>query len=95
MTGTRVPRSSLPLQRFNVLDISPRYDVLRSEAPVTRVLTPTGDPAWVVTAYKEAREVFGDSARFAFYMHAGSGERVCPLRCCGAFDTSRIGGLRA
>jgi cytochrome P450 len=69
MTCTESPAVQLPLKRSGVLDISPQYASLRSEAPLTRVLTPTGDPAWIVTAYKEAREVFGDSARFAFYTH--------------------------
>jgi pentalenolactone synthase len=69
MTITNRVAVQLPLKRSNVLDIAPQYRELRSEAPLTRVLTPTGDPAWVVTAYKEAREVFGDSARFGFYTH--------------------------
>jgi cytochrome P450 len=69
MTCTESPAVQLPLKRSGVLDISPQYASLRSEAPLTRVLTPTGDPAWIVTAYKEAREVFGDSARFAYYTH--------------------------
>jgi pentalenolactone synthase len=69
MTCTESPAVQLPLKRSGVLDISPHYAALRSEAPLARVLTPTGDPAWIVTSYKEAREVFGDSARFAFYTH--------------------------
>jgi cytochrome P450 len=71
MTTTEGPAPvRLPLPRTNVLDVSPRYDALRRAAPVSRVITPTGDPAWIVTSYREARDVFGDSARFAFYMHA-------------------------
>jgi cytochrome P450 len=69
MTRAAPTAVQLPLKRSNVLDISPRYRELRSEAPLTRVITPTGDPAWIVTAYKEAREVFADSARFGFYTH--------------------------
>lgn len=69
MTSTGSQAVQLPLERFNVLDIAPQYHRLRSEAPITRVTTPTGDQAWVVTAYKEAREVFADSARFGYYTH--------------------------
>jgi cytochrome P450 len=64
MTGAGCPAIQLPLRRSNVLDIAPQYRALRGEAPLTRVLTSTGHPAWVVTAYREAREVFADSARF-------------------------------
>jgi cytochrome P450 len=53
-------RPQLPFDRPNVLDIAPLYDVLRCEAPLTRVTTPAGDPAWLVTAYAEAKQVFGD-----------------------------------
>jgi cytochrome P450 len=69
MTSTKSPAVQLPLKRLNVLDISPMYHALRTEAPLTPVTTPTGDPAWIVTAYKEAREVFGDSTRFGYYTH--------------------------
>jgi len=70
MTSTDRAAVQLPLKRSHVLGIAPQYRELRSESPITRVLTPTGDPAWIVTAWKEAREVFGDSARFSYYMHA-------------------------
>ncbi|GAA4827289.1 cytochrome P450 [Saccharopolyspora rosea] len=50
----------LPFDRPNVLDLAPRYAVLRRQAPITRVRTPTGDPAWLVTRYAEARELLGD-----------------------------------
>nr|BFE57178.1 cytochrome P450 [Dactylosporangium thailandense] len=50
----------LPFARPNILEIAPLYDVLRREAPITLVTTPAGDPAWLVTAYSEARQIFGD-----------------------------------
>nr|WP_240979500.1 cytochrome P450 [Streptomyces sp. HNM0574] len=40
--------------------LAPLYDVLRRQAPLVRVRTPAGDPAWLVTRYSEARELFGD-----------------------------------
>ncbi|MEV8517951.1 cytochrome P450 [Dactylosporangium sp. NPDC051484] len=60
MTVTAQARPQLPFDRPNVLDIAPLYDVLRREAPLTQVTTPAGDPAWLVTAYAEARQIFGD-----------------------------------
>jgi cytochrome P450 len=58
----------LPFPRSNVLEISPLYDLLRKESPLVRVTTPTGDPAWLVVAYKEARAAFADR-RLGYYTH--------------------------
>ncbi|WP_328610415.1 cytochrome P450 [Amycolatopsis sp. NBC_00345] len=60
-TTERAPQ--LPFERPNVLDIAPLYRVLRREGPLVRVTTPAGDPAWLVTAFEQAREIFAD-ARF-------------------------------
>ncbi|WP_432825001.1 cytochrome P450 [Dactylosporangium sp. CA-092794] len=60
MTATTQAAPRLPFDRPNVLEIAPLYRVLRREAPLTRVTTPAGDPAWLVTAYAEARQIFGD-----------------------------------
>ncbi|MFD2469437.1 cytochrome P450 [Amycolatopsis silviterrae] len=53
--------AQLPFARPNVLDIAPLYQVLRREGPIVPVTTPAGDPAWLVTAYEQAREVFADN----------------------------------
>jgi cytochrome P450 len=50
----------LPFDRPNVLEIAPLYEVLRRDAPIVRVRTPAGDPAWLVTRYQEARTLFAD-----------------------------------
>jgi cytochrome P450 len=63
---TTIPQ--LPFPRSNVLQLSPIYGLLRDRAPVVRVTTPTGDPAWLVVAHQEAREVFADR-RFGYYTH--------------------------
>ncbi|GAA1317251.1 cytochrome P450 [Pseudonocardia xinjiangensis] len=60
MTSTELA-PQLPFDRPNVLDVAPLYAVLRAEAPITKVRTPAGDPAWLVTRYEEARALFGDS----------------------------------
>ncbi len=48
----------LPFARPNVLEIGPLYQVLRRQGPLVRVTTPAGDPAWLVTAFDQVREVF-------------------------------------
>ncbi|GAA5187597.1 cytochrome P450 [Rugosimonospora acidiphila] len=61
MTATVPATPRLPFDRPNALDIAPLYSVLRREEPLTRVTTPAGDPAWLVTAYAQARQIFADS----------------------------------
>jgi cytochrome P450 len=58
----------LPFERPDVLNTSPLYKELRQQGPVVRVTTPTGDPAWLVVAYQEARTVFSDR-RFGYFVH--------------------------
>ena len=58
----------LPFARSDALHTSPMFRELRERAPVVRVTTPTGDPAWLVVAYKEAREAFADR-RLGYFVH--------------------------
>ncbi|MEV8327663.1 cytochrome P450 [Kitasatospora sp. NPDC056731] len=58
------PAPQLPFERPDALDLAPLFARLREEGPITRVTTPAGDPAWLVTRYEEAREVLSD-ARFS------------------------------
>jgi cytochrome P450 len=60
MTNSVNSAPRLPFERPNPLDIAPLYSVLRRRAPLVRVTTPAGDPAWLVTAYEEARAILGD-----------------------------------
>ncbi|MCT9933442.1 cytochrome P450 [Planotetraspora sp. A-T 1434] len=53
----------LPFDRNDLLEISPEFGELRAEEPIAKVLTRTGDEAWLVTGYDEIRQVFAD-ARF-------------------------------
>ncbi|WP_328450395.1 cytochrome P450 [Amycolatopsis sp. NBC_00438] len=57
-TTEETPR--LPFARADALAIAPDYEALRRQAPVSRVLTPAGDPAWLVTSFEEAKEIFRD-----------------------------------
>ncbi|PVZ08411.1 cytochrome P450 [Actinomycetospora cinnamomea] len=50
----------LPFPREDVLRISPLYERLRAAGPVTRVRTPAGDVAWLVSRYEEAKALFAD-----------------------------------
>lgn len=61
MTASPELAPQLPFDRPNVLDVAPLYDVLRRAAPMSRVRTPAGDPAWLVTRYEEAKALFTDA----------------------------------
>src|SRR3990172_7529929 len=58
----------LPFARADALHTSPMFRELRERGPVVRVTTPTGDPAWLVVAYKEARAAFADR-RLGYFVH--------------------------
>jgi cytochrome P450 len=50
----------LPFDRSDALEISPAFGEFRAKEPIARVLTETGDEAWLVTGYDEIRQVFAD-----------------------------------
>ncbi|MEV8632106.1 cytochrome P450 [Streptosporangium sp. NPDC051023] len=50
----------LPFDRETPLDVPQMYRTLQNSEPVTRVRTPTGDVAWLVSGYEEARQAFAD-----------------------------------
>jgi cytochrome P450 len=59
----------LPFPRPDVLHLSPLFAELRLEVgPVVKVTTPTGDPAWLVIGYDEARAAFSERS-FGYYTH--------------------------
>ena len=68
MTTTQQTALHLPFPRESVLEISPLYELLREDTPVVRVITPAGDPAWLVIAHEEAAIAFSDR-RFGYYVH--------------------------
>lgn len=51
---------TLPFDRPDLLALAPRMRELRAEAPIVRVRTAAGDPAWLVTRYDEIKELFAD-----------------------------------
>ncbi|RSM82016.1 cytochrome P450 [Kibdelosporangium aridum] len=50
----------LPFQKRFILDLAPEFHVLRRTAPVARVLTAAGDPAWLLTAYADVKAMLAD-----------------------------------
>ena len=68
MASTVLEKLHLPFPRNDVLHISSVYEDLRRSAPIVPVITPTGDPAWIVIAFDEAKTVFSDR-RFGYYTH--------------------------
>jgi pentalenolactone synthase len=50
----------LPFERTDALHISSMFGSLRAKGPITKIRTGTGDEAWLVTGYEEARIVFAD-----------------------------------
>ncbi|GGM94263.1 cytochrome P450 [Lentzea pudingi] len=69
-----IPR--LPFDRPAVLDIGPVWADLRARHPVSRVLTPAGDPAWLVTGYAEAKALFSDPRLGRSHRRPGEASRI-------------------
>jgi cytochrome P450 len=51
---------SLPFTQPDILDLPPEARDLPAQCPVSRVQTPTGDMAWLVSGYEEVRQVYAD-----------------------------------
>ena len=58
MNATPLP--ALPFEQPALLSIAPLLRALQAERPITRVRTPAGDEAWLVTRYAEVKELLGD-----------------------------------
>lgn len=61
---TEIPSMPLHLQRVG-FDPAGELARVREQDGVTRVVTPFGLPAWLVTRYEDVREVLSDPARFS------------------------------
>src|SRR5256885_1288148 len=48
----------LDFDRQDILGIPPMYRRLQTDGPITRVCTPVGDRAWLVTRHEEVRYLF-------------------------------------
>jgi pentalenolactone synthase len=52
---------ALPFEQPGPLDVAPLLRTLQAERPITRVRTPAGDEAWLVTRYADVKALLGDS----------------------------------
>ncbi|WP_248959877.1 cytochrome P450 [Sphaerisporangium perillae] len=66
----------MPFPRHHSLDVPPEYRELRRNAPITRVRTPAGDEAWLVTGYEEVRRMFADDRLGRSHPDPASAPRV-------------------
>ena len=57
---TLIDLPTMPFDDPSVLEISPRYQRLQEEEPISRVRTPTGDAAWLVTRYDDVKALLAD-----------------------------------
>jgi cytochrome P450 len=80
----------MPFPRKGVLKISPLYSELRKQAPVVPVTTPAGDPAWIVMAFREAKQAFSDK-RFGYFTHPDP--KNAPRLSDAALHSAPMGGL--
>jgi len=55
------PLPALPFEQPTPLTVAPLLCALQAERPITRVRTPAGDEAWLVTRYAEVKALLGDS----------------------------------
>jgi cytochrome P450 len=51
---------TMPFAQSVALTLAPLLQTLQAERPVTRVRTPAGDEAWLVTRHAEVKELFSD-----------------------------------
>ncbi|MGH3365953.1 MAG: hypothetical protein ACRDOY_01980, partial [Nocardioidaceae bacterium] len=51
---------ALPAEQPPVLSHAPLLRLLQTERPITRVRTPAGDEAWLVTRHAEVKQLFTD-----------------------------------
>jgi len=51
---------AMPFERPGIMDVPPLLMRLQAERPITRVQTPVGDPAWLVTRYADVKALLAD-----------------------------------
>jgi cytochrome P450 len=91
----------MPFDQPDVVGVAPLLRELQAEAPITRVRTPAGDEAWLVTRYEEVRQLLGDSRLGLSHPDPEHAPRVSDSalfgRAQGNFDTeeSDHAGMRA
>ena len=84
-TDTDLPQ--LPFDRPDVFDIGPGLTALRERHPVSRIRTPAGHPAWLVTGYAETRQLFADDRLGRTHPHPERAARIS----AGGFTDGPLG----
>jgi cytochrome P450 len=74
----------MPFEQNCVLDIPPTLRRLQAEGPITRVRTPAGDVAWLVTGYDEVRVLIADEQL--------GRSHPCPERAARISGSALLGG---
>jgi cytochrome P450 len=77
---------AFPAKRTDPFGIPHEYATLREERPVSRVRLEDGDEAWLVTGYRQAREVLG-SRRFSSDATKPGFPQTARMRAVGANET--------
>ncbi|MHB8618355.1 MAG: cytochrome P450 [Chloroflexota bacterium] len=75
---------TLPFQQTNILDIPPELRKLQEDRPISRVRTPAGDEAWLVTRYEDVKALFADERL--------SRSHPDPARAARISDSPLLGG---
>jgi len=74
---------TMPFEDPSVLEISPQYRWLQDNEPVSRVRTPTGDPAWLVTRYADVKSMLSDKRLGRSHPAPESAPRYAPGTLAG------------
>ncbi|MFI7292216.1 cytochrome P450 [Streptomyces anulatus] len=74
--GAPVPTADFPFPHHDGLGPLPELAALRREAPCARIVLPSGDPAWLVTRYKDVRSVLADPRFSRTRATRGAGPRM-------------------
>ncbi|OPF70368.1 cytochrome P450 [Streptomyces antioxidans] len=58
-TDESIPR--LPFDQSGLMELPPRFAELRENDPIVKILTPVGDPAWLVTRHEDVKKLISDA----------------------------------
>jgi pentalenolactone synthase len=68
--------AQLPFEQPSLLHAAPTLRALAAQGPIHQIRTATGDPAWLVTGYKEVRQLLADPRLGRSHPDPGSAART-------------------
>lgn len=74
--GVPAPTAEFPLPHHDGLGPLPELAALRRDAPCARIVLPSGDPAWLVTRYRDVRSILADPRFSRTRATRGTGPRM-------------------